>query len=119
MKFLLKIEEISMLIFSFYLSVLIGYDWWVFILFLFIPDISMLGYLFGNKIGAVVYNAFHYKFLAVFLGIVGYTCSVNELAFAGAVLFGHSSFDRIFGYGLKYPKGFRFTHLGAIGNKNN
>ncbi|MCG6186924.1 DUF4260 domain-containing protein [Maribellus maritimus] len=119
MKFLLKIEEISMLILSFYLSVLLGYKWWVFILFLFIPDISMQGYLFGNKIGAAVYNAFHYKFLAVLLGILGYTFSLNELAFAGIVLFGHSSFDRIFGYGLKYSIGFNSTHLGAIGNKNN
>ncbi|HZJ19645.1 MAG TPA: DUF4260 family protein [Pricia sp.] len=26
--------------------------------------------------------------------------------------------DRIFGYGLKYNKGFKFTHLGEIGNTN-
>lgn len=119
MKFLLKMEEISMLIVSFYVSLSLGYDWWVFVLFLFTPDISMLGYLFGNKAGALLYNVFHYKFLAVLFAITGFAYSINELAFAGAVLFGHSSFDRLFGYGLKYPKGFRFTHLGAIGNKHN
>jgi len=119
MNILLKMEEISMLILSFYVSLILGYEWWIFVLFLFTPDISMLGYLFGNKVGAVVYNIFHYKFLAVFLGIVGFAYSVNDLAFAGAVLFGHSSFDRLFGYGLKFPKGFSYTHLGAIGNKKN
>jgi len=34
------------------------------------------------------------------------------------ILFGHSSMDRIFGYGLKTNQGFKFTHLGTIGNKN-
>uniref|UniRef100_UPI003216BDAF DUF4260 domain-containing protein n=1 Tax=uncultured Draconibacterium sp. TaxID=1573823 RepID=UPI003216BDAF len=119
MKLSLKIEEISMLVLSFYITLLLGYDWWVFILFLFTPDISMLGYLLGNRTGAILYNIFHYKFLAVFLGIIGYANSITELAFAGAILFGHSSFDRLFGYGLKYPKGFIYTHLGAIKNKNN
>ncbi len=119
MKILLKMEEISMLILSIYVSLSLGYDWWVFILFLFTPDISMLGYLLGKRAGALLYNVLHYKFLAVLIAIIGFAYHINELAFAGAVLFGHSSFDRIFGYGLKYPKGFRFTHLGAIGNKNN
>ncbi|MCE4564587.1 DUF4260 domain-containing protein [Maribellus sp. CM-23] len=118
MKLFLKIEEISMLYLSFYVSLLLGYDWWVFTLFLFTPDISMLGYILGRKTGAVIYNIFHYKFLAVLIGVTGYATSIKELAFAGAILFGHSSFDRLFGYGLKYSKGFKFTHLGAIGSNN-
>jgi hypothetical protein len=36
----------------------------------------------------------------------------------GTILFIHIAMDRIFGYGLKYDKGFKFTHLGEIGNKN-
>jgi hypothetical protein len=119
MKILLKMEEISMLILSLYVSLSLGYAWWIFVIFLFVPDISMVGYLLGNIAGATIYNLFHYKFLAIFLGIIGYTYSINELAFAGAVLFGHSSFDRLFGYGLKFRKGFNYTHLGAIRNKNN
>ena len=27
----------------------------------------------------------------------------------------HASFDRVFGYGLKYEDAFRHTHLGMIG----
>lgn len=32
--------------------------------------------------------------------------------------FPHAAMDRIFGYGLKYEKGFKYTHLGEIGNTN-
>lgn len=34
---------------------------------------------------------------------------------AGAILFAHSSLDRILGYGLKHFDSFRNTHLGTIG----
>jgi hypothetical protein len=29
------------------------------------PDISMLGYLAGNKAGAIIYNFFHHKALGI------------------------------------------------------
>jgi len=32
-------------------------------------------------------------------------------------MFGHSSMDRMFGYGLKTEEGFKYTHLGMIGKK--
>jgi hypothetical protein len=35
--------------------------------------------------------------------------------FAGTILLGHSSFDRVFGYGLKHEDAFQNTHLGMIG----
>jgi len=63
----------------------------------------MLGYLASDKIGAYSYNIFHYKGIAVAIYLLG------------IMLFAHSSFDRCFGYGLKYEKGFKFTHLGEIG----
>jgi hypothetical protein len=37
------------------------------------------------------------------------------LQVSGIVLIGHAAMDRLFGYGLKYEKGFKFTHLGEIG----
>ncbi|MGQ8337184.1 DUF4260 domain-containing protein [Sunxiuqinia sp. A32] len=111
---MLKIEEAGMFILAFYLSILLGYTWWVFVLFLLVPDISMIGYLFGNKAGANIYSFFHQKSLAVLVGIVGYVVDIPELTFSGIILFGHSSFDRLTGYGLKYSKGFNYTHLGAI-----
>jgi len=35
----------------------------------------------------------------------------------GIILFGHSSIDRVLGYGLKIKEGFKFTHLGSLDKK--
>lgn len=119
MKYILRVEEAGMLLLSFYLSILLGFDWWLFILFLFAPDLSMLGYVFGNRIGSVMYNIIHFRLFAVLIGIAGYYFSIPVLTLIGLILFGHSSLDRIFGFGLRYPENFRSTHLGWIGKKEN
>lgn len=38
----------------------------------------------------------------------------EPLLFAGIILFSHASMDRMLGFGLKYEKGFRYTHLGDL-----
>ncbi|MGI9550678.1 MAG: DUF4260 domain-containing protein, partial [Aurantibacter sp.] len=80
------------------------------------PDISMLGYILGNKVGAFTYNLFHHKGLAITIYLLGIYLSLPLLQLVGILLFSHASMDRIFGYGLKYDKGFKYTHLGEIGN---
>ena len=118
MKNLIQWEEAAMLVASFLLSLFIGYSWWIFFLFLLVPDVSMLGYLFGSKAGAWIYNFIHFKLVAVAIGVAGYLLSVPEIIFAGLILFGHSSMDRIFGYGLKFSDDFKHTHLGWMGDTN-
>ena len=117
MKTLIQLEEAGMLLLAFVLSMVIGYEWWVFWVFLLVPDLSMLGYLFGTRTGAWVYNFFHFRTLAVAVGIAGYLFSVPEVMLTGIILFGHSSMDRAFGFGLKYGDDFKHTHLGKIGEK--
>ncbi|WP_372949861.1 DUF4260 domain-containing protein [Mariniphaga sp.] len=119
MKTLIQLEEAGMLVLAYVLSLVIGYDWWVFLVFLLVPDLSMLGYLFGTKAGAWLYNVFHFRTLAIAVGIIGYFISVPEVMLIGILLFGHSSMDRIFGYGLKYSDDFKNTHLGKIGEGKN
>jgi hypothetical protein len=118
MRIFLRLEEVGILILSFYLSILLGYSWWVFILFIFAPDISMVGYLLGTKAGSIIYNIVHFKLLAIIIGLVGYLLSVPAVALVGHILLGHSSLDRILGYGLKYPDDFKHTHLGWIGSND-
>lgn len=115
MKTLICIEEAFLVLITFGLSIWLGYSWWLFIVLLFVPDISMLGYLFGHKTGAVIYNLFHLKAVAITIGIVGYLIGNNVTILSGLVLLGHSSLDRIFGFGLKYSDDFNHTHLGYIG----
>jgi hypothetical protein len=115
MKNLLKLEEAAMLVFGMYLFTLLGYQWWWFAILILAPDLSMLGYLGGNVIGAWIYNLFHHRGVAIGIYLLGLYLNNQLLQFAGIILFSHCCMDRLFGYGLKYEKGFRFTHLGEIG----
>lgn len=115
MKSLLKLEELSLLILAFYLFLQPGVAWWWFPVLFFAPDLSMIAYLAGPRAGAIVYDLVHHKGIAIALYLLGAALGNTALMVAGAVMFGHSSFDRIFGYRLKYPDSFNHTHLGMIG----
>nr|WP_295870443.1 DUF4260 domain-containing protein [uncultured Chitinophaga sp.] len=118
MKTLLNLEEIAMFLMAIILfNVRISYAWWVFPACLLLPDLSMIGYAAGNKVGAVVYNFFHHKGIALLVYLAGHLLGFEWLAFTGIILFAHSCMDRVFGYGLKYMTGFKDTHLGEIGHK--
>jgi hypothetical protein len=117
MKNILKLEEAAMFAVCIYALSLFHADWWVYLLLLLGPDISMLGYLVNNTIGAVCYNLFHHKGIAIAVFITGFMLKDEWLQIIGIILFGHSSMDRMFGYGLKLNQGFKYTHLGIIGKK--
>jgi hypothetical protein len=118
MKNLLKVEELFLFGLSLFLFSRLDYPWgWYALLFL-TPDLSMLGYLWNPRVGSWTYNLIHHKGLAVALYVLGYLTAIPWLMFAGTLLLGHSSLDRVFGYGLKYPDAFKNTHLGMIGRSN-
>ena len=116
MKNLLKLEEFLMLALALFLFSKLDYGWGWYTLWFFAPDLSMVGYLANPRLGAWTYNLIHHKGLAVVLYVLGNLLSIPWLMFAGTILFGHSSFDRIMGYGLKHEDAFQSTHLGRIGN---
>lgn len=118
MQTLLKVEELAMFGLGIYLFSLLPYEWWWFLVLLLAPDIGMLGYLFGNRAGAFAYNLFHHKGIAIAIYLGGMYLSIPIMQLIGVMLFAHAAFDRFFGYGLKYEKGFKFTHLGEIGKSN-
>jgi len=114
MKTLLKIEELAMFGLGINLFSLLPYEWWWFLVLLLAPDIGMVGYLFDTKIGAFMYNLFHHKGVAIAIYLSGTYLSIPLMQLIGVMLFAHSAFDRVVGYGLKYNKGFKFTHLGKL-----
>ncbi|MDH6170649.1 hypothetical protein M2282_005824 [Variovorax boronicumulans] len=92
-----------------------GLGWGVFALWLLVPDLSLLGYLAGPRVGAALYNAAHSYLGPVALLVLG-VLAVMPWAVAGALIwFTHIGLDRALGYGLKYASGFGLTHLGRIG----
>lgn len=115
MKNLLRLEELLMLGLSLLLFSQLDYSWGLFALLFFAPDLSMIGYLINPRLGAWTYNLVHHKGLGVTLYAFGSLFAAPWLMFAGTLLFAHSSFDRIFGYGLKHEDSFQNTHLGKIG----
>jgi len=119
MKLLLKFEYIFLLCIGVYAYHETGHSWWLFAALFFTPDVSMLGYLVNNKVGAWIYNFFHHFGLGIIIYFIAKLTDSEWLEIAGIILFSHTCFDRIFGYGLKHSDSFQHTHLGIIGKKQN
>lgn len=111
MKWLLKAEELILFGISIWIFSTLKFAWWWFPVLLFAPDLSMIGYLFGTKVGAVVYNVVHHKALGIVVFAIGTLIQLPWLQLTGVILFGHSCLDRTLGYGLKYTDSFVHTHL--------
>ena len=89
-------------------------SWWLFALLFFAPDLAMAGYAAGARAGAYAYNALHSTAVAIpilIAGVIGEWSLVTAIAL---VWLAHIGFDRMLGYGLKYPEGFSETHLQRI-----
>ena len=111
---LLRAEGAALLLTSVMLYWVSGGSWLLFALLLLVPDLSMLGYLAGSRVGATVYNVFHAYPLPAALGAFG-LLGGSPLALAVALVwFAHIGMDRLVGYGLKYPTEFKDTHLGRV-----
>jgi len=115
MKRLLQLENLGLFIGSIYLFSQLNFSWWLFLVCILLPDLSMIGYVFGSKIGAMIYNFFHHQLLGISIYFLGLYFENEWIQFVGIILFAHSVMDRIFGYGLKYNSDFKDTHLGRIG----
>lgn len=110
-KGILQIEGAVLLLVSIYFYYYLNGNWLLFILFLFIPDISMIGYLKDKKLGAFIYNVVHNYILAICVIFAGMFLHITVIALLGTILFAHVSLDRFLGYGLKYSSAFKDTHL--------
>lgn len=117
MKYLIRLEEAALFICCVILFGLLEIPGKWFWILLLAPDLSAVGYLFGPRAGAVLYNTVHHKALAITVLLGGWYLHETYLMAAGLILLAHSCMDRVFGYGLKYFSGFTDTHLGKIGKR--
>lgn len=112
MKTLLRIENAALFMLALYLYFIhYNFSWVLFLLLLLAPDISMIGYLFGSKAGAFVYNSIHHFALPSILFILSDVFHNETLTLLSLILFAHIFMDRAVGYGLKYTDRFKHTHL--------
>lgn len=92
-----------------------GAPWRLIPLLFLVPDLSMLGYLAGDRVGAWTYNLAHTAPLPVVLLAAGLGSDGTVLTIAAVVGLVHVGLDRLMGYGVKYDDGFGHTHLGLKG----
>lgn len=111
---IIRIESALFFLISLYLFSLREQSWLIFLLLLFTPDISLIGYLKNKKIGSIVYNLVHNYILAIVLVILGNVTPNDWMITLGIILFAHVSLDRMLGFGLKYPSDFKNTHIQKI-----
>ena len=112
---LLRFEGLCVLVVSLLAYAKFGDGWAIFALFFLTPDLSFLGYLAGQKFGAVTYNCAHSFIGALAVLAGGVFLAVSVAVTVGLIWSAHIGFDRALGYSLKYSAGFGFTHLGFIG----
>lgn len=114
---LLRLEGLAVLLAAFAAYVALGEPLWLFAALFLVPDLSLLGYLGGPRIGAAVYNAGHSLLGPLALACVGLFAGVPLVLGSALVWTAHIGFDRALGYGLKYGTAFADTHLGRIGRR--
>ena len=117
MQVLLRLEGLAAVGLSAVFYARTGASWWLFAALWLTPDLSMLGYLGGPRLGARVYNAIHSYVTPATLAVVSLLLGSQVLLPYALIWMNHIGVDRVLGYGLKYPQGFKFTHLGKLNGK--
>jgi len=92
--------------------------WSLFAVLFLVPDLSMLGYLGGSRIGAACYNTAHSYLGPALLAVLGVTLGSHALPGLACIWAAHVAFDRLLGFGLKYGTNFGDTHLGRVGARS-
>ncbi len=112
---LLRLEGLAVLVVASIAYARWGLGWEAFALFFLTPDLAMLGYLGGKKLGAASYNLAHWYVGPLILLGAGVLLAQPLALSAGLIWAAHIGLDRALGYGLKYEDGFFATHLGLLG----
>lgn len=110
-KTLVKLEGLTIFLASLYFYSLLNASWLLFVLLWLLPDLFMLGYLKDKKTGSIVYNIVHNYMFVFIVTALGIFLQNNFIISLGVITLSHIGMDRFLGYGLKYAKGFKQTHI--------
>jgi hypothetical protein len=112
---ILRWEGVAYLLLACVLYQRLGFSWGQFALWFLLPDIALLAYVFGNpRLGMWAYNTTHSSLGAGLAGVCGVLAGQSVLWQVSLIWFAHIGLDRALGFGLKFPLGFRVTHLGVM-----
>jgi hypothetical protein len=108
---ILKMESLAVFIGAIALYAQQQGDGLAFVLLLFTPDLSMVGYLANPRLGSILYNLAHTYVTPGIILAVSLATGLGVGVQLACILFAHSGIDRVMGYGLKYADAFKHTHL--------
>jgi hypothetical protein len=111
---LLRLEESALFLLTLFAYQHLHYSWLLFAILFLTPDLFMLGYLLNARVGAAVYNLAHTLNLPLALLFISYLKHWQLAPAIALIWIAHIAFDRLLGYGLKYPTDFKDTHLQHI-----
>lgn len=114
-RLVLRLEAAALLVAAPAAMPLFGGPWWAFALAAVAPDLAMIGYVAGPRVGACCYNAAHTGVAPMALAALGIAGDAPIATAAALGWLAHIGFDRALGYGLKYATAFVDTHLGRLG----
>lgn len=109
----LRLEGLAVLAVVLAVYITLGGPLWLLLVLGLAPDLSMLAYLAGPRIGSLGYNVVHTYTLPLALGAFGIWNDTVLAVQVAAIWAGHIGLDRLAGYGLKFESGFKDTHLGS------
>ena len=110
-----RADAIAILVAALWAVAITHGSWAWFFGLLLVPDVSMSGYLFGSRAGAVAYNTGHMLAWPLALLGIGLVSHGSFTTTAASSWIAHIAFDHALGYGLKLPTTFEHTALGPIG----
>jgi hypothetical protein len=113
-RLLLHVEGGVVLIAACIIYAQLGASWGRFAALFLAPDLFMLGYLANVRVGATLYNLVHTYAAPFILFLVAYFAHMPGLFAICTIWVAHIGFDRLLGYGLKYPTAFKDTHIGRL-----
>ena len=111
---MLRVESLAIVAGALALYAASDFSWLWLVVLLLTPDLSMLGYLFGTRIGAITYNAAHTYSAPIALGAIALLTGWSIGVMLALIWIVHIALDRLLGYGLKYGDHFKHTHLGQV-----
>ena len=91
-----------------------GGSWLVFLALLLAPDLALVGYRRGPRLGSLLYNLAHTTTLPLLLAGGALLAGNTSGLLLAAIWLAHIGLDRMVGYGLKYPTAFKDTHLDRV-----
>jgi Domain of unknown function (DUF4260) len=111
---LLRLEGVAVAVAALVVYFWASHSWWLILVLAPAPDLAMAAYVSGPRIGAAAYDLVHTYAFPVVLGAGGLVADSDAAVAVALIWLTHIGVDRAVGYGLKYPTGFKDTHLQRV-----